>query len=90
MTMKCLIAYDISEPKRLRRVAKTLEKYGIRIEKSVFTCDLAPSKITKLCGELHKCSKHEDTILLFQLPSNARCIAIRGILESYEPEACYI
>ena len=88
--MKCLIAYDISDPKRLRRVAKTLERYGIRIEKSVFTCDLAPAKITKLCGELYKSSKREDTILLFQLPSDVHCIPIRGMLETYEAEACYI
>ncbi len=35
-----LIAYDIRDPKRLRRVAKTMEGFGIRMQYSVFVCDL--------------------------------------------------
>ncbi len=34
--MKYLIAYDICEPRRLRRVAKRLEQSAARIQKSVF------------------------------------------------------
>ncbi len=39
--MLYIIAYDIREPKRLRRVAKTCEDYGIRVEYSVFECDFS-------------------------------------------------
>ena len=88
--MKCLIAYDISEPRRLRRVAKVLERYGIRIEKSVFTCDLETAKIMKLRQELYECSKREDTIMLFQLPSNIKCVPIRGMLETQTAQEIYI
>ena len=88
--MKCLIAYDISDPRRLRRVAKVLERYGIRIEKSVFTCDLETAKIMKLQQELYKCSKREDTILLFHLPSNIKCVPIRGMLETQTAQEIYI
>ncbi len=35
-----LIAYDIRDAKRLRRVAKTMEGFGIRMQYSVFVCDL--------------------------------------------------
>ena len=87
--MKCLIAYDISDPRRLRRVAKVLERYGIRIEKSVFTCDLETAKIMKLQQELYKCSKREDTILLFHLPSNIKCVPIRGMLETQTAQEIY-
>ena len=87
--MKCLIAYDISEPKRLRRTAKVLKRYGIRIEKSVFTCDLDSVKIKKLCKELYECSARQDTILLFQLPSTIRCIPIRGMLETQTAQEIY-
>lgn len=38
--MLYLIAYDVSDPKRLRRVAKCCEFYGGRVEKSVFEVDL--------------------------------------------------
>ena len=34
-----LLAYDISEPARLRRVAKCLEFHAIRVQKSVFLFD---------------------------------------------------
>lgn len=35
-----LIAYDIADPKRLRRVLKVMESYGTRLQYSVFLCDL--------------------------------------------------
>lgn len=35
-----LIAYDITNDRRLRRVAAICEDFGCRIEKSVFECDL--------------------------------------------------
>jgi CRISPR-associated protein Cas2 len=38
--MLTLIAYDITEPKRLHKVAKLCEDYGMRIQYSVFECRL--------------------------------------------------
>jgi len=35
-----LVSYDIANAKRLRRVAKTLESYGTRLQFSVFECPL--------------------------------------------------
>lgn len=40
-----LIAYDISEPKRLRRVIKVMEAYGERLQYSVFLCDLSRQEL---------------------------------------------
>lgn len=36
-----LIAYDIANPQRLRRVIKIMESYGDRLQYSVFLCDLS-------------------------------------------------
>lgn len=36
-----LIAYDIGDPARLRRVIKVMESYGQRLQYSVFLCDLS-------------------------------------------------
>lgn len=36
-----LIAYDIADPVRLRRVIKHMEGYGERLQYSVFLCDLS-------------------------------------------------
>ncbi len=38
---KVLIAYDISANKRRRKVADSLERCGMRINKSVFICTLS-------------------------------------------------
>ena len=38
--IRYLISYDIANAKRLRRVAKTLESYGTRLQFSVFECPL--------------------------------------------------
>jgi CRISPR-associated protein Cas2 len=40
-----LIAYDIREPRRLRRVCKTMEEYGERLQYSVFICDLSRAEL---------------------------------------------
>lgn len=39
-----IIAYDIAASKRLRRVARICEDFGVRVEKSVFECDLDEGK----------------------------------------------
>ena len=46
-----IVAYDISNPKRLRRVALACLDYGIRIEKSVFECDLRNDQFEELWEE---------------------------------------
>lgn len=49
-----VIAYDIRDPKRLKRVAKCCERYGVRIEKSVFESRLGNERFAAfwkdLCG----------------------------------------
>lgn len=40
-----LIAYDIREPTRLRRICKIMEEYGERLQYSVFICDLTKAEL---------------------------------------------
>src|SRR4051794_37111107 len=42
-----LMAYDFSDPKRLRRVCKVMEAYGERLQYSVFLCDLSDMELTR-------------------------------------------
>jgi len=42
-----IITYDISDPKRLRGVARTLEGYGVRLQFSVFECLLDSMRLSK-------------------------------------------
>ncbi len=47
-----LISYDISDPKRLRRVAEVLKSYGRRLHYSVFRCDLSRGEYFRLLAAL--------------------------------------
>ena len=47
-----LIAYDITDPKRLRRVLKVMKSYGTRLQYSVFLCDLSGVELTRWQTEM--------------------------------------
>ncbi|MDI2029507.1 CRISPR-associated endonuclease Cas2 [Saccharopolyspora sp. TS4A08] len=60
-----LVAYDISDPVRLRRVAKTVEDYGERIQYSVFLCDLSRADLAELQWRLNRVIKTSADHVLF-------------------------
>ncbi len=47
-----LIAYDIADPKRLRRIAEACEDYGVRVQKSLFECWLEEPRFEQLWARL--------------------------------------
>ncbi len=47
-----MFCYDITDHKRLHKVAKTLEKYGIRVQKSFFQCDIKKETVNKIKKEI--------------------------------------
>jgi CRISPR-associated protein Cas2 len=58
-----IVCYDISDPKRLRRVYQTIRGYGEHLQFSVFRCD----KVT-LLAELDDIVHHgEDQVMLVPL-----------------------
>ena len=63
-----LVAYDVREPKRLRKVAKVCEDFGIRVEYSVFECDLSEILFSRLWMQLQKIiDPGEDCILAYRI-----------------------
>lgn len=55
--MDVLITYDIdttspSGQRRLTRVAKTCERFGVRVQYSVFECRLSETSLARLIAEL--------------------------------------
>ena len=84
--MLYLVAYDITEPKRLRRVARTCEDYGIRIEYSVFECDLSRKKFEEFWKELNSLiDKSEDSLIAYSLCSECeRKIQTSGVVKRPE------
>lgn len=47
-----LICYDIRDSKRLMKVAKRLENYGIRVQKSFFSCEFSSSILEQLIEQI--------------------------------------
>lgn len=43
-----VVAYDICDPKRLRKVAQTCEDFGLRRQYSVFFCRLTAADFVRL------------------------------------------
>ena len=58
--MKYLAAYDISNDKKIYRVSKILMKNGIRIQKSVFECDISFNYANDLYNEITKILDEKD------------------------------
>lgn len=63
-----LIAYDIREPKRLRRVCKTMEEFGERLQYSVFICDLSRTELVHTRRRVEtEMNLNEDSIVIVDL-----------------------
>ena len=74
-----LVAYDISDPKRLRKVARACEDYGYRKQLSVFLCRLSATDIVKLRNRLYDIIDLGEDQVLF-IPLCPKCVtAIEAI-----------
>ena len=63
-----LIVYDIRDGKRLRKVAKVVSSYAMRVQKSVFETDANDAVIAKLKRRLQKIiDENADFVLFFEL-----------------------
>jgi CRISPR-associated protein Cas2 len=67
-----LVAYDISHPKRLRKVAQTCEDFGFRRQYSVFLCRLTATDLVRLKSRLYDIINLEKDQILF-IPLCPRC-----------------
>ncbi len=70
--MLTVIAYDVSDPRRLARVARLCEDYGMRVQYSVFECHFEPEQFDKFWGRLeNELDSDEDRIVAYSL--DAKC-----------------
>jgi len=60
--MRYLVIYDITDERRMRRVAGKLSAYGIRVQKSAFECELTETDSLRLFRELKKAAGAGDSI----------------------------
>jgi len=72
-----LICYDIADPRRLGRVARYLEKHGIRLQYSVFVVKAAQADIDNISSHLAKIiDPRYDDIRFYPLANNSRGVFI--------------
>lgn len=76
--MLILVTYDVSTVekagrRRLRRVARACEDYGVRVQKSVFECQVGQTEWvrlrTRLLGEI---KAEEDSLRFYYLDETAK------------------
>jgi CRISPR-associated protein Cas2 len=60
-----VVTYDICDPKRLRKVYKTMLGWGEHIQLSVFQCELNHRELVELRVELDQVLHHGDDQILF-------------------------
>lgn len=76
-----IVTYDISDPKRLRKVFKAMKGFGQHLQLSVFRCDLTAMERFEMIGALQDLIHHdEDQVLLIELgPSEGRTHRVSSI-----------
>lgn len=87
--MKFLIAYDIASPQRLRRVARVLERDGIRCQKSVFIVSGSLDFVQRLLDEIEVLiSVRHDIVQAWQLANGGPAEGVyRGSATEVTPTA---
>lgn len=62
-----VITYDVTDDLRRSRIVKVIEKYGERVNYSVFECMLTDSQFKKLHDKLQTMIQSSDSIIYYPL-----------------------
>ena len=68
-----IVAYDIADPKRLRKVARCCEDFGYRRQYSVFLCRLSATDFVRLRSRLYDLIDLSADQVLF-VPVCGKCV----------------
>ena len=81
--MDLLVTYDIADTdttgaSRLRRIAGVCEKYGQRVQFSVFECRLSKARLARFVGEVEDIIDRErDSVLVYRFPGGIEAATLR-------------
>ena len=81
--MDILVAYDIADTEgvgasRLRRIAQVCEKYGQRVQFSVFEFRLSPARMARMLGEIQDViDRDHDSVLVYRFPGRLEDVRVR-------------
>jgi CRISPR-associated protein Cas2 len=90
--MLTIIAYDISDPKRLRQVARVCEDFGVRVQYSVFECRLEADRFDEFWLALQlEIDPDEDRLVAYKVcAACARDIQTAGCMVCSEKAVAYV
>jgi CRISPR-associated protein Cas2 len=82
-----LVCYDIREPRRWRKVYKTMKGYGDWLQLSVFQCRLSREKVLLLTDQLSDIvDGQEDNVLIIDLgPAESVKLRVEFIGKPFAP-----
>ena len=64
--MTYIFSYDITDTHRRNQISKVLEKFGLRVQKSIFQCDVTPEKAHNIKSALQEIIiEKEDSLILY-------------------------
>ncbi|MFO7170872.1 MAG: CRISPR-associated endonuclease Cas2 [Chloroflexota bacterium] len=92
--MEMLVTYDVNTEtaegrRRLRRVAKVCERFGQRVQRSVFECIVDSAQLTLLIEALEReIDKEQDSLRIYRLQEpRKRHLTVLGVELSYDQHA---
>lgn len=90
--MLTLIAYDIADQKRLHKVAKVCEDWGVRVQYSIFECRLEAAAFDRFWQKLREqIDDTEDRLVAYKICLNcARDIRSAGTMVRAEQVVAYV
>jgi CRISPR-associated protein Cas2 len=90
--MLTLLAYDVADQKRLARVAKVCEDYGVRVQYSVFECRLEEAEFTDFWLKLLEViDEKEDRLVAYKIDArSAKETLTAGTMVCSEKCVCYL
>jgi CRISPR-associated protein Cas2 len=65
MRQTYIVSYDVCDPKRLRKVFKTLRGWGDHLQLSVFRCELSHRELVELRSLLAAIINHAEDQVMF-------------------------
>ncbi len=90
--MLSLVGYDICEPRRLQRVAKVCEDFGMRVQYSFFECHLDEKRFERFWERLlAEIDPEEDRLVAYQIDAkSARRTRTAGTMVCSEKVVVYL
>ena len=90
--MLTLVAYDITNAKRLRKVADVCENFGVRVQYSLFECRLEETEFQDFWRQLlAEIDEGEDRLVAYKIDSrSARETLTAGTMVCSQKTVCYL